>query len=88
MHVGRDHRRREPAGTAIYADYCPSCIASRLRFTPAKRSDRDPPNMLAVTMKSADPAEARIISKLELRDRFQAIVLAYESGIVRPGETA
>jgi DNA-binding NarL/FixJ family response regulator len=28
---------------------------------------------------------ARIFSKLDLQDRAQAVVLAYESGIVRPG---
>jgi len=42
---------------------------------------------LYVSETTAKTHVARILNKLALRDRVQAVVMAYETGIVRPGDT-
>jgi DNA-binding NarL/FixJ family response regulator len=41
---------------------------------------------LYVSLQTVKTHVARILAKLELRDRVQAVVAAYESGLVRPGD--
>jgi hypothetical protein len=42
--------------------------------------------LTAVLRTDVWPRRARALAKLGLRDRVQAVVLAYESGVVSPGE--
>ena len=42
-------------------------------------------DQLTVSHTTVKTHVARVLSKLDLRDRVQAVVLAYETGIIRPG---
>jgi DNA-binding NarL/FixJ family response regulator len=75
-------RRDPPAGMA---DLTPRELEV-IRLIARGNSNREIATSLGVSEHTAKTHVGHILDKLGLRDRVQAVVLAYETGIVRPGD--